>query len=63
MAGGDKIGATYTASWEDAKTGKQMQGRGTEFWQRMRDGKLVLVGGCAQPLGSRDRQFGDVLIG
>jgi nuclear transport factor 2 (NTF2) superfamily protein len=41
MAGGDKIGATYTASWEDAKTGKQMQGRGAEFWQ-YREGKLVL---------------------
>ena len=41
MVDGDKIGATYTASWDDAKTGKHMLGRGAEFWQ-YRDGKLVL---------------------
>jgi hypothetical protein len=33
--------ATNTASWKDAKTGKQMLGCGAEFWQ-YRDGKLVL---------------------
>jgi nuclear transport factor 2 (NTF2) superfamily protein len=41
MVEGFKIGATYTASWEDVKTGKRMQGHGAEFWQ-YRDGKLAL---------------------
>jgi nuclear transport factor 2 (NTF2) superfamily protein len=41
MVEGLKLGATYTASWEDTKTGKQMLGDGVEFWQ-YRDGKLVL---------------------
>lgn len=41
MVDGFKIGATYTASRKDAKTGKQMLGCGVEFWQ-YRDGKLVL---------------------
>ncbi len=41
MIQGLKIGATYTASWEDTKTGKQMLGHGAEFWQ-YRDGKLAL---------------------
>lgn len=41
MVDGFKIGATYTASWEDARTGKQMLGRGAEFWQ-YRDGRLTL---------------------
>jgi nuclear transport factor 2 (NTF2) superfamily protein len=41
MVQGLKIGATYTASWEDARTGRQMLGHGAEFWQ-YRDGKLVL---------------------
>jgi nuclear transport factor 2 (NTF2) superfamily protein len=41
MVDGLKIGATYTASWEDAKTGKRMLGHGAEFWQ-YRDGKLAL---------------------
>jgi uncharacterized protein len=36
-----KIGATYTVSWDDAKTGKAMHGRGVELWQ-YRDGKLIL---------------------
>jgi nuclear transport factor 2 (NTF2) superfamily protein len=41
MVSGFKIGATYTASWEDAKTQKTVHGRGLEFWE-YRDGKLVL---------------------
>jgi nuclear transport factor 2 (NTF2) superfamily protein len=41
MVDGFKIGATYSASWEDARTGKPMLGRGAEFW-RYRDGKLKL---------------------
>jgi len=41
MVDGFKIGATYTASWEDVKTGKRMRGHGAEFWQ-YRDGKLAL---------------------
>jgi nuclear transport factor 2 (NTF2) superfamily protein len=41
MVEGTKIGATYTASWMDARTGKKMEGRGAEFWQ-YRDGKLAL---------------------
>ena len=41
MVDGFKIGATYAASWDDAKTGKQMRGRGAEFWE-YRDGKLIL---------------------
>jgi uncharacterized protein len=41
MVEGFKIGATYTVGWDDARTGKQMHGRGVEFWQ-YRDGKLVL---------------------
>ena len=41
MVQGLNIGATYSASWDDAKTGKAMQGRGAEFW-RYREGKLIL---------------------
>jgi nuclear transport factor 2 (NTF2) superfamily protein len=41
MVDGFKIGATFTASWDDAKTGKSMLGHGVELWQ-YRDGKLVL---------------------
>jgi nuclear transport factor 2 (NTF2) superfamily protein len=41
MVEGFKIGATYTASWDDVKTGKHMLGRGAEFWQ-YRGSKLVL---------------------
>jgi nuclear transport factor 2 (NTF2) superfamily protein len=37
---GDVIGNSWTATWEDARTGKQMQGRGTEFWI-MRDGRIA----------------------
>jgi nuclear transport factor 2 (NTF2) superfamily protein len=41
MVEGFKIGATYSASWDDARTGEPMLGRGAEFWQ-YRDGKLQL---------------------
>ncbi len=41
MVEGFKIGATYTASWDDLKTGKRMLGNGAEFWL-YRDGKLAL---------------------
>ncbi len=41
MVEGSCIGATYAASWDDAKTGKHVLGYGAEFWQ-YRDGKLVL---------------------
>lgn len=30
---GDTLANTWDASWEDAQTGKQMLGRGTEIWQ------------------------------
>lgn len=38
---GDVIGNTWDATWEDARTGKAMQGRGTEFWV-VRDGRIAL---------------------
>jgi nuclear transport factor 2 (NTF2) superfamily protein len=38
---GDVIGNTWDATWEDAKTGKLMQGRGTEFWV-VRAGRISL---------------------
>jgi nuclear transport factor 2 (NTF2) superfamily protein len=41
MVSGFRIGATYTASWEDARTQCKVLGRGLEFWE-YRDGKLVL---------------------
>jgi uncharacterized protein len=41
MVEGFKIGTTYAASWDDAKTGKSMLGHGVELWQ-YRDGKLAL---------------------
>jgi nuclear transport factor 2 (NTF2) superfamily protein len=41
MVDGSRIGATYAASWDDAKTGKHVLGYGAEFWQ-YRGGKLVL---------------------
>jgi nuclear transport factor 2 (NTF2) superfamily protein len=45
MVQGFKIGAIFTNSFEDAKTGKKVLGRGAEFWQ-FRDGKLVLWEGA-----------------
>jgi hypothetical protein len=41
MVEGLEIGASYSASWEDARTGLAMLGRGAGFW-RYRDGKLQL---------------------
>jgi nuclear transport factor 2 (NTF2) superfamily protein len=41
MVSGFKIGATYTASWEDARTLGKVFGRGLEFWE-YHNGKLVL---------------------
>ena len=41
MVDGFKIGATFTNSWKDAKTGKETFGRGVELWE-YRDGKLIL---------------------
>jgi nuclear transport factor 2 (NTF2) superfamily protein len=41
MVEGFKIGSTYLASWEDARIGKPMLGRGAEFWQ-YRDAKLQM---------------------
>jgi len=41
MVEGFKIGATYTVLFDDAKTGRPMQGSGVELWQ-YRNGKLVL---------------------
>jgi nuclear transport factor 2 (NTF2) superfamily protein len=37
----DLLANTWDATWEDAQTGKPMQGRGTEIW-RVRDGRIVL---------------------
>jgi nuclear transport factor 2 (NTF2) superfamily protein len=41
MVEGSRIGATYSASWDDTRTGKSMLGRGAEFWQ-YRGGQLQL---------------------
>jgi nuclear transport factor 2 (NTF2) superfamily protein len=41
MVEGFKIGATYTASWTDARTGEAMLGKGAEFWL-YREDKLAL---------------------
>lgn len=38
---GDLLANSWDASWEDAKTGKAMLGRGTEIWQ-LRDGKVAV---------------------
>ena len=40
MVMGDLIGNDWDASWEDARTGKRMRGRGMEFW-RMRGGRIA----------------------
>jgi hypothetical protein len=37
----DMLANTWDASWEDARTGKQMLGRGTEIW-RVQDGRIAL---------------------
>jgi nuclear transport factor 2 (NTF2) superfamily protein len=38
---GDRLANTWDATWEDARTGKPMQGRGTEIWI-VRDGQIAL---------------------
>jgi nuclear transport factor 2 (NTF2) superfamily protein len=38
---GDIVGNYWEGEWEDAQTGKQMVGRGTEFWT-VRDGKIAV---------------------
>ena len=38
---GDLLANSWIASWEDARTGKPMLGRGTEIW-RVRDGRIAL---------------------
>lgn len=38
---GDVLGNSWEGTWTDAKTGRQMQGRGAEFWT-MRDGKIAV---------------------
>ena len=38
---GNMLGNYWDGEWEDAQTGKQMVGRGTEFWT-VRDGKVAL---------------------
>lgn len=38
---GDVIGNSWDASWEDARTGQTMQGRGTEFWL-VHDGRIAV---------------------
>jgi len=38
---GDRLANTWEATWEDARTGKPMQGRGTEIW-RVEDGRIAL---------------------
>ena len=41
MVDGNMIGNYWFGDWEDAFTGKQMSGRGTEFWT-VRDGKVAV---------------------
>ena len=38
---GDVLANTWDAGWEDAQTGKQMLGRGTEIWV-VREGRIAL---------------------
>jgi uncharacterized protein len=37
----DRLANTWEATWEDARTGKPMQGRGTEIWH-VHDGRIAL---------------------
>lgn len=41
MLEGNMIGNFWEGTWEDARTGKKMRGRGTEFWT-MREGKVAV---------------------
>jgi nuclear transport factor 2 (NTF2) superfamily protein len=38
---GDRLANTWDASWRDARTGKQMLGRGTEIWI-VRGGRIAV---------------------
>lgn len=41
MLEGNMLGNYWDGEWEDARTGKQMLGRGTEFWT-IRNGKIAV---------------------
>jgi nuclear transport factor 2 (NTF2) superfamily protein len=41
MVESNMIGNVWEANWVDAQTGKNMRGRGTEFWT-VRDGKIAV---------------------
>jgi nuclear transport factor 2 (NTF2) superfamily protein len=41
MLEGNMLGNYWDGEWEDARTGKQMVGRGTEFWT-LRNGKIAV---------------------
>jgi nuclear transport factor 2 (NTF2) superfamily protein len=41
MVEGSMIGNFWEGTWEDARTGAAMRGRGTEFWT-LRDGKVAV---------------------
>jgi nuclear transport factor 2 (NTF2) superfamily protein len=41
MLEGNMLGNYWDGEWEDAQTGKQMVGRGTEFWT-IRNGKIAV---------------------
>jgi|SRR5579859_487362 len=41
MVSANMLGNYWEGTWEDTVTGKQMRGRGTEFWT-LRDGKIAL---------------------
>ena len=42
MVEGSMIGNFWEGDWEDAKTGKAMRGRGTEFWTLHDNGKVAV---------------------
>jgi len=41
LVSGNMLGNMWDGEWEDAQTGRTMQGRGTEFWT-LRDGKVAV---------------------
>lgn len=38
---GERLANSWEATWQDARTGKPMQGRGTEIWH-IEDGRIAL---------------------
>lgn len=38
---GERLANSWDATWQDARTGKPMQGRGTEIWH-IEDGRIAL---------------------